>query len=53
MAQGNDFSARLTLEDFTRNLEILPTYQKMWAGQKEPLSSDETKMRQSTSGDPC
>ena len=42
MAQENDFSEASTREDFSGNLQFLPTTPKMRAGRKGPLSMDET-----------
>ena len=49
--QVQDFSVTLTKEDFTKNLKFPFTSPEFWAGRKEPLSSDETKMRQSKLGE--
>ena len=53
LAQAKDFSATLTREDSTENLELLPAPPGLWGGRGEPVSSDETKMRQSKLGELC
>ena len=66
LGQKKDFSVTWTREDFTKNVEqgglfsvtltregpkFPPASPELWAGRKGPLSSDETKMRQCTSGE--
>ena len=46
LAQEKDFSATLTQEGFSENLEFPPAPPEFWAGRKEPATLDETKMRQ-------
>ena len=46
LAQEDDVSVTLSQEDFLKNLKFLPTSPKLWALRKEPLSMDDTKMRQ-------
>ena len=46
LPQEKDFSVTLTEEDLSDNLKFLPTRPEVWAGRKEPLSLDGTKMRQ-------
>ena len=41
-----DFSATLTLEDLTVNPKPIPTSPELRDGREEPLSLDETKLRQ-------
>ena len=53
LAQEKDFSATLTQEYFTRNLEPLPAPPELWAGRKWPLSLDEIKLRPRKLGELC
>ena len=39
--QGKDFSAATTQEEFTRELELMPTALKLWADRPRPISVDE------------
>ena len=41
----------LTQEDFTKNLNLLPTSPEFAAGREETLSSDEIKLRQCALGE--
>ena len=53
VAQGKDVSATLTQEDFSENLQRLPTSPERWAGRKNPLSTDGVKFRQCKLGELC
>ena len=51
VAQGHDFSATLTQEDFTEDLKLSPTSPKLREGRKEPPSTDETDAHQRKLGE--
>ena len=53
LAQETDFSVALTREDFTGNMKFPQAPPKLYAGRKDPLSTDETKMRQRKLGGFC
>ena len=40
LRQGRDFSATLAQGDFAKNLKLLPAPPALWAGRKEPLSTE-------------
>ena len=46
LAQEKDFPATLTQTDFTKNGKLLPSPPSLWAGRKEPFSTDYIKLRQ-------
>ena len=53
VAPGSGSPVTATQENFTQNLKFLPTPPKLWAGRREPLSFDESKMRRRKLGGLC
>ena len=53
LALENDYSVTLTQEDFPGNLKPLSTSPELRAGSKDPLSSDEIRLRQCKLGELC
>ena len=43
LSQDPDFSAMVTRNAFTDELELQPTSTKMWAERQRPLSAEETR----------
>ena len=46
LVQEKDSSVTLAREDFAKNLKPLPTCLALWEGRENPLSMDDTGMRQ-------
>ena len=53
LGQEEDFSATLTQDYSTKNLELLPAPPALWAGRMNPLSMDDAKLRQCKLGELC